>query len=86
MIGQPPQTLEPATQGSYANTGHSQNSIEMTSASNLVDELKTLVTAHAQDGDPAAHALVLQCIQQLTLAVEKPTETLRRITSQVNFF
>lgn len=59
----------------------------MSSIASIIDDV-TAAAARADAGqcDPEAHATLLRCIQKLTLAVEKPLETAKRLLYQVSTF
>lgn len=58
----------------------------MSSLTNIIDDVTAAAQADAGQCDPEAHASLLQCIQKLTLAAEKPLETAKRLLYQVSIF
>lgn len=50
----------------------------------ILDEVAAAVHADARGDDPNAHSTLLRCIQQLLLAAETPSETIKRILYQVS--
>lgn len=56
----------------------------MSILSNVIDEVAAAAQADADGSDPKAHAKLLQTVQKLTLAAEKPSETVKRILYQVS--
>ena len=58
----------------------------MSSLSCLIEDVAAAARADAEGSDPEAHATLLQRIQRLTLAAEKPLETAKRLLYQVSSF
>ena len=50
----------------------------------IINDVAVAAQADAGRCDPEAHATLLQCVQRLTLAVEKPLETAKRLLYQVS--
>ncbi len=57
----------------------------MSSISAIIAEVAAAADIDYQGKDPGAHAALLNSIQRLQLAAEKPTETAKRILYQVRF-
>lgn len=55
----------------------------MSSITAIIEEVAAAAKVDDQRDDPEAHAALLRSIQRLQLAVEKPTETAKRIIYQV---
>lgn len=55
----------------------------MTSINKIIAEVAVAANADDQGDNPEAHAALLNGIQRLQLAVEKPIETAKRILYQV---
>ena len=58
----------------------------MSSLISVIGEVDAAARAEIGGCDPVAHTRLLQCIQKLTLAAEKPLETAKRLLYQVNIF
>lgn len=58
----------------------------MSSIHSIINEVTAAAEADAGGDNPRAHATLLQCIQKLMLAAEKPLETAKRILYQVSSF
>lgn len=56
----------------------------MSVLSSTIDEVAAAAQADADGSDPMAHTKLLQTIQKLTLAAERPLETVKRILYQVS--
>ena len=56
----------------------------MSVLSSTIDEVAAAAKADAVGSDPEAHTKLLQSIHKLTLAAEKPLETVKRILYQVS--
>ncbi len=56
----------------------------MASIHSLIEDVAAAAWADSEGHDPETHAKLLQCIQKLTLTVEKPLETAKRILYQVS--
>ncbi len=56
----------------------------MASIHSLIEDVAAAAWADAERHDPETHAILLQCIQKLTLTAEKPLETAKRILYQVS--
>ena len=59
------------------------NNSDMSSIAVIIEEVAAAAKLDDQRDDPEAHAALLRGIQRLQLAVEKPTETAKRIIYQV---
>ena len=55
----------------------------MSSIAAIIEEVAAAAKLDDQSDDPEAHTALLRGIQRLQLAVEKPTETAKRILYQV---
>lgn len=51
-----------------------------------INDVIAAARADAAECDSQSHAALLQSIQDLTLAAEKPSETAKRILYQVSYF
>ena len=58
----------------------------LSTLNDIIDDVAAAARADAEGCDPEAHATLLQRVQRLTLAVEKPLETAKRLLYQVSNF
>ena len=57
---------------------------DMSDLSSIIEEVAAAAKAEAVGTDPNAHTRLLRSIERLTLAAEKPLETVKRIVYQVS--
>lgn len=65
-------------------SSHISHHHAMSALSSIIEEVAAAAEADTVGSDPKAHTKLLQTIQKLTLAAERPSETIKRILYQVS--